>query len=231
MAFDVYVGSFTRFYRREWENVVQKMAREQGSEYKMIYAGGPPPPPQPAAEIREAVRTWCADMQRVLGSNVPHSIEWDESENSPYFTDRPGWEGFRGLLLLAAYEDHPDLSPPEELPEEWASNEAFIRSTAKGFRPKYPQILMGELWLPLEVRFYFEGATLTSEKQRIGSVYELRRQLEELKAATVPKLAAARGPTDVEKETLLEAGRAGMEVFLRMATLACEHRLPLLLSF
>lgn len=40
MAFDVYVGTMTRFYRREWENVVQRMSREQGFEYTMIHAGG-----------------------------------------------------------------------------------------------------------------------------------------------------------------------------------------------
>jgi hypothetical protein len=231
MAFDVYVGGFTRFFRREWENAAQKMAREQGMKYTMLTAGGPLPPPQPAAEIQEAVRGWCAAMQQGLGNHVPQRIEWDESAESPYFTDRPGWPGYCGLLLLAAYEDHPDLTPPRELPDEWFSDEAFTRSTAKGFRSKYPQILLGELWLPLEIHFYFEGGTLTSEKQRIGSVYELRRQLEALKIATASKIGAAGKKATGQEDSLLEAGRAGLEIFLRMATLACEHHLPLILSF
>jgi hypothetical protein len=30
MAFDIYAGPFTRFYRRDWENVAQRFARLQG---------------------------------------------------------------------------------------------------------------------------------------------------------------------------------------------------------
>ena len=231
MAFDVYVGSFTRFYRREWENVAQKMAREQGMKYKMIYAGGQPPTPQPAHEIQEAVRAWRVAMQHGLGTNMPHTIEWDESEHSPYFTDRPGWPGYTGLLLLAAYEDHPDLTPPAQLPEQWISDEAFQRSTAKGFRSKYPQILNPQLWLPLEVDFYFECGTLTEEKQKIGTTHGLKRQLEELHASTEARLADVISTASTEKDTIDHAGKIGLEIFRDMATLACEHRLPLLLSF
>ena len=55
MAFDVYVGTMTRFYRRDWENVAQRMSREQGIRYNVIYAGGEPAAPPSADEVREAV--------------------------------------------------------------------------------------------------------------------------------------------------------------------------------
>ena len=76
MAFDVYVGSFTRFYRREWENVVQKRAKETGQSYRMIYAGGEPPPPQPAHEIQQAVRGWCAAMQQAPCIQTRTALSW-----------------------------------------------------------------------------------------------------------------------------------------------------------
>ena len=36
MAVDLYVGTLTRYYTRQWENVVQKMAREQGLKYQLV---------------------------------------------------------------------------------------------------------------------------------------------------------------------------------------------------
>ncbi len=66
MAFDVYVGGFSRYYAREWENAGQKSARENGAEYRMI---GPDGPPQGAdwQEVSEAVTHWLAAINNGLG--------------------------------------------------------------------------------------------------------------------------------------------------------------------
>ncbi|MGN6368028.1 MAG: hypothetical protein ACTHN5_07195 [Phycisphaerae bacterium] len=123
------------------------------------------------------------------------------------------------------------MTPPDELPKDWVSDEAFIRSTAKDFRSKYSQILNPELWLPLDVDFYFEGGTLASENQKIGATFGLKRQLERLHAATAARLAEATPPAGAKNETLNGAGKIGLDIFLHLANLACEHRLPMLLNF
>ena len=88
-----------------------------------------------------------------------------------------------------------------------------------------------ELWLPLDVDFYFEGGTLTAEKQKIGATFGLKRQLERLKASTAARLAEVTSTEDRIEDTISHAGKVGLDIFLKMATLACEHRLPMLLSF
>ena len=35
MALDVYVGSLTRYYAGEWENVSERTARERGTQFRI----------------------------------------------------------------------------------------------------------------------------------------------------------------------------------------------------
>jgi hypothetical protein len=256
MAFDVYVGTMTRFYRREWENVVQRMAREKGMQYNMVYAGGKPEPPQPADEIRQAVAAWCRALSAGLAAHGCIPLSWDEGDAQPYFTDRPGWEGYGALLVWAAHAEHPDLPIPNEVPDSWADDPAYLRSAARDSKTQFPTILEPNLWLPAEFPFVFEAPTLVSEKgTRIGSVFTLSKQLNDLysqtaerllrlKAAGVCKpppvqspgvlsrLFARKPPLNApQKPPLAEAAEVGLQVFRDLAGKACEHQLPILLHF
>jgi len=141
MAFDVYVGTLTRFYRREWENVVQRMSREQGMQYKMIYAGGEPEPPAPADDIRQAVIGWRSALSEGLKPHGFGPVTWDEGDSVPYFTDRPGWEGYGGLLVWAAHDEHPEMPVPMHLPESWVDDPAYQRSADPKSPSRYQSIL------------------------------------------------------------------------------------------
>jgi hypothetical protein len=41
MGLDVYVGSLTRYYARDWETVIQKHARETGMPLEIVRANEP----------------------------------------------------------------------------------------------------------------------------------------------------------------------------------------------
>src|ERR1041385_367893 len=43
MGLDIYVGSFTRYYRGDWETVVARVAREQGISFQVIRTNPDPP--------------------------------------------------------------------------------------------------------------------------------------------------------------------------------------------
>ncbi len=259
MAFDVYVGTMTRFYRREWENLVQKTARQQGTRYTMIYAGGDPEPPPPAEAIRQAVATWCDGISRGLAAHGQNPLSWNESDDQPYFTDRPAWEGYSALLVWAAHDEHPDIPLPSTVPRSWADDPAFERSTAKEFRSRYRTILEPQLWLPADFSFLFDFPTLTSEEpSRIGSTFMLRRELDDLAERTRGKIQQLKTgrpnppepPPVMTKPGLIarlfggrqkappppEPGLAetvefSLQIFRDLASKACEHRLPILLSF
>jgi hypothetical protein len=42
MGLDIYVGSLTRYYARDWETVVQKHARESGTKLTVERPNEPP---------------------------------------------------------------------------------------------------------------------------------------------------------------------------------------------
>lgn len=170
MALDAYVGTMTRFYRREWENVVERSAHEQGTRYTVIHAGGKPAPPPAAEEIRQAVATWQNELSRQLEPHGVGRIAWNEGDNVPYFTDRPAWEGYRALLVWAAHAEHSHLPMPAELPQTWLDDPAFVRCTAPGSHSRFRTILEAEVWLPVELPFVFKGPSLSSETSKIGSV-------------------------------------------------------------
>ncbi|HTK76374.1 MAG TPA: hypothetical protein VL371_14010 [Gemmataceae bacterium] len=255
MAFDVYVGTMTRFYLREWENVAQRMAREQGMHYQMIYAGGEPEPPPSADDLRQAVASWCEALSGALQSHGFGPVVWDEDEQKPYFTDRPAWDGYSALLVWAAHAEHPALPIPAEAPQSWAEDPAYQRSTLREFKSRYRTILEPELWLPTEFPFVFEAATLVSEKACIGSVFTLKQQLDDLHQQTGTQLERLRQTPQVDapgtkkpgflgglfrrtrprpepdKPGLAEVAESGLAIFRDLSAKACEHRLPMLLHY
>jgi len=238
MAFDLYSGTFTRYYRREWENCVERMSRESGMEYRRIYAGGEPGTPAPAEEIREGVGHWRRAMNEALGTNLTGPISWDEGDGQPYFSDRPAWDGYSAVLLWAAYAACPEMTRPTHLPSRWADDLAYQKATAKESEAPFPNILVASMWLPGNFDFVFTFPTLVSkDAQPIGSTFALRAELDALMAKTAAELDAAppigeeTDQPDEEVVTLVQMARFGLGIFREMAEWACKHHLPLLTDF
>jgi len=232
MAFDVYVGGFSRFYAREWENVAQKHARETGMRYQMIHAGEDPGPAN-WDEVQAAVEQWKAALKQGLRENAPADLDWDEGRDAAYFTDRPGWDGYAALVLLAACTA--SKSPcPDKLPEDALTSNIVVRSHAAAFQGGYRSITQVQLWLPGSYEFSFDFFDLCNQKVHIGSVKRLSRDLQALKEA--------HGLSNEQVANSLREGYAdgagfmpisifGLAIFERLANEALEHRLPVLLSF
>ena len=56
---------------------------------------------------------WRADMEQALGTD----LSWSEADETPDFTDKPGFDGYFGLMFLAAHDEHPDEPMPAEFPD------------------------------------------------------------------------------------------------------------------
>src|SRR6185503_10505655 len=106
--------------------------------------------------IRAAVLAWRGSLAASLAATTAVPIDWSESDELPYFTGQPGWDGFGSLVLWAAYAEIPALRRPEILPEEWDDDPALIRCNAEGFRSRYSHFVRNvELWLPVDLSFTF----------------------------------------------------------------------------
>ena len=234
MALDVYVGGFARYYSREWENVVQKHCRETGKTYQQISPGGEP---QAAdwKEVESAVGGWIDALNGGLGSNLPEPLGWDESRDAPYFTDRPGYEGYGALSLWAAYAEV-EKTPPTDFPENWLEDEVYLKAVGN-FDPEAKSLRVihsTQVWLPGDFRFSFDCQDLTGEPVHIASSAGLLECLEAVNEHTFQlneedKAEALKGDF-AEEPKLEEWARYGFAVFEALARKAEENRLPMFLD-
>ncbi|MDE7281027.1 MAG: hypothetical protein K2N36_04745, partial [Ruminiclostridium sp.] len=101
MGLDIYAGTYTRYYARNWKTVNQQFCEANGFEYHQIRADNSPPPP--AEEVMKGVNRWEEQLIQVLkNSGVPSAKSWEENNEKPYYTEKPDWDAFDALLLYAA---------------------------------------------------------------------------------------------------------------------------------
>ncbi|HEY4169762.1 MAG TPA: hypothetical protein VGM96_23425 [Reyranella sp.] len=234
MALDVYVGSLTRYYAGDWESIADKKGkRTRPSARAKARATGEPG--KDSERIRKAVLTWRDGMEHALRQHLTEPLDWAETTEAPWFTGRPGWDGFGSLVLWAAYAEQPGLRRPAALPEEWDDDPALVRSNADGFRSRYSHLVRNvELWLPYTFEFTFEGEDVDRRRIIVGSSATLGRQLGELNAATwkmdASELTAL--ANDRPSGTGLEScARHGLAVMTGLVQSAVKHGLPMKLDY
>ena len=221
MGLDVYVGPLTRYYVEGPADGVERIARHQdlpvtdGLEAEEV--------------IRAAVVSWRQGLSRWLGDRLAGPLDWDESGPAPCFTDKPGWDGYGGTLLLAAHDEHPELPPPEVVSADWPDDPAYQAASAPGAGSRYRQLLTPELWLPCHFEFTVRTQDITGEEVELGSSVALLDQLRLLSARYhldgQPPGPSADGPS------LPAAAGTGLAVLLRLAECSVGHRVPMKLDF
>jgi len=233
MALDVYVGPLTRYYAGAWESVAETASRKRGAP-RPAGSGEATGTARSQDRIRPKVIAWRAMLAKALGERIDVPLDWEESETAPWFTHRPGWDGFGSLVLWAAYAENPTLRIPAVLAEDWDDDVALARSTAEGFRSRYSHLVRNvELWLPVSFEITFEGEDVAGRRVVMGSVTTLRRQLADLNAATWKAPAAdiaAWGRVPPEPRTVEGCARYAFAILFDLSRRAYAERLPMKLD-
>ena len=221
MGLDVYVGSLTRYYVEGPADVVERIARHQD----IAVSDG-----QDAEEvIRAAVLRWREGLSRWLGDRLDGPLDWDESAPAPCFTDKPGWDGYGGTLLLAAHDEHPELPPPAQVSADWPDDPAYQAASAPGAGSRYRQLLTPELWLPCRFAFTVRTQDLTGEEVELGSSVALLDQLELLSSRY--RLDGQPPDATTDGHALSAAAGNGLTVLRRLAERSVVNRVPMKLDF
>jgi hypothetical protein len=212
VGLDVYVGSLTRYYVEGSVDLVERIARHQG----VVVDDGQ----DAEAVIRAAVVGWRERLSRWLGDRLAGPLDWDESGPAPCFTDKPGWDGYGGALLLAAHDEHPELPLPAAVSADWPDDPAYLAASAPGAGSRYRQLLTPELWLPCWFEFTVRIQDLTGEEVELGSSVALLDQLELLSARC-----------HLDGQPLAATSGNGLAVLRRLAERSVTHRVPMKLDF
>jgi hypothetical protein len=221
VGLDVYVGPLTRYYVEGPADVVERIARHQAL----------PATDGLAADevLRAAVVSWRAGLTRWLGDRLAGPLDWDESGPAPCLTDKPGWDGYGGTLLLAAHDEHPELPPPVVVSADWPDDPAYRAASAPGAGSRYHQLLTPELWLPCRFEFTVRTQDITGEEVELGSSVALLDQLQRLSARY--HLDGRRPEPSTDGPSLSAAAGNGLAVLVRLAEHSVSHRLPMKLDF
>jgi hypothetical protein len=165
----------------------------------------------------------------------------------PYWTDKPDWDGYGAVLLLAAYDERPDLhpscsglrrqQPATDHPRAYEDAPAYQAASAQPRR--YPSLLgAAEWWLPLPDTspVVFTAPRPSGQPTRIGRIDRLLAELRLLSHrsdafATHDRQAVLAGGPPASDAPTEFAARFGLAVMLKLAEAAAENRQPLLMDY
>jgi hypothetical protein len=168
----IYSGSLIRFYTNDWENEIQRWARENGVEYQSTFSG-----PTPTWPTSEQTREHLAWMRGVLEEQVgADHVSWND-DTVEYHTIKLHEDGRDAITLVAAHLHRPDLPMPHRMPPDLMSDAAYAEAGKKGYLVGPIAAFDSSLILPGD----FEGVRLIesplNEKVLICSTEFLRTAL------------------------------------------------------
>ena len=177
MGLDIYAGTLTRYYSRNWKTVTQQLAEAHGFEVSIIRPNGSDVDLNPS-EIQQVVENWRDQiLTAVTPESQPVYVPWTENNETPYYTDKPDWDAFGALLLYAACAIYKDPLPPT-VEKNWDFyNHPVIRRMAENEKVMW-SLFQAEWWLPIDEAFMFKGPLPNGAVKVIGTTAQLRRELE-----------------------------------------------------
>jgi hypothetical protein len=228
MSLDLYVGTLTRYLSGDWVTLVAPAP--PGGEPEVEHH----PTPDDAVTDPAFVRDVVLDWREALGHGLKQHgvvLDWDEGDSVPYRAERLPDGGYGALQLLAAYDDRPDLSAPDDDPRRWRDSSAVRAVSGSDAHTRYPALVKGaRWWLPAAFPFGFDAPSPSGAHVRMASVDSLAEQLAELDARTLQVGDEAELDVPGTGAPFEELARHALATFRRLVGAAVDARLPLLLD-
>ena len=184
MGLDIYAGTLTRYYSHNWKSSVQQWAEENGFAYHKLTPDGQEAADDEEltpAEVQEAVENWRDQILTAITQpeQEPYA-PWPENNEKPYYTEKPDWDAFGAMLLVAACHTYGEPVPPAvEKDWDFMEHPTIARLTADGERV-WSLFRGATWWLPLADGFLFRAPLPTDDAATIGTAGGLRKELEKL---------------------------------------------------
>ena len=245
MGLDLYAGPVSRYVAGDWKTIVQQAGEAAGTPVIVMRQNEPADRVTDVNEVTKAVANWRQGLIRSLGLNE----EWDEDVGGDYYTDKPDWDGYGAVVLMAAYEEQPTLAPgskvrrllgssvvPAVAPAQFPEAQAFKAAAQSPSR--YPTLLTGAQWcLPLVGGpMVFRAPSPNGTPLTMGHVSRLAEELALLNQRTLRLSAAdmesARQAGPSEPGSSVDATAPfGLSVLMAAADFAASHRVAWIMDY
>lgn len=259
MGLDIYAGTLTRYYAHNWKTVVEQWAEENGYSFQRITADGQKSPngqEMSPFTIQKAIEDWRDQTLAAISRprQKPY-VPWPEDNEKPYFTNKPDWDAFGAMLLVAACHSYDEPVPPA-VPKNWEFMEHPLIKRLSEDEEKIWSLFKGaDWWLPLPDGFMFQASLPTGNQAVIATTAALRMELEKLNSLawqadenTIYNWSRTEGyPVDMETgsdgsltERNLQANmqydtwslaKFSFSIFYQALNFAEENQVPILLDY
>lgn len=254
MGLDIYAGTLTRYYAHNWKTVTQQWAEEHGYGFQRIVPAGQEQEALPVDQIQEGMKSWRDWLLGALSQpGQAPLVPWPEDNERPYFTDKPDWDAFGAMLLVAACHIYGE-PVPDTVTKGWDFwSHPLIRQLAEDPSRGWSLLRGAEWWLPLPDTIFFEAPRPGGDKGKMASLALLRWELDQInqlvwqaEEETILAWSRTEGyPTDWEEgeDGRLRQGQVhevyGTEtlakfaysIFYQAVRFAQKHRIPILLDY
>ena len=182
MGLDIYAGPLTRYYSHNWKTDVQQWAEENGYSFNRITPDGEPADNEEEmspAEVQAAVENWRDQILSAISQpGQPPYAPWLEDNEKPYYTDKPDWDAFGAMLLVAACRTYEE-PVPSTVEKDWIFGEHPLVARLASDEERVWSLFRGATWwLPLSDSFLFQGSLPTDDTAAIATLGGLRKELE-----------------------------------------------------
>ncbi len=187
MGLDLYAGPLTRYYAHNWKTAAQQMAEANGWSYHRITPQGTDERAEEvgADQIQADVEQWRdALLEAISPKDGAPDEPWPESNEKPYYTDKPDWDAFGALLLYTAAEVQREPFPLQvEKNWDFTAYPLMQQMLEDTERVRSWSLLLGATWwLPIDRPLYFKAPNPAGSDTLIATTGLLRMELEHINA-------------------------------------------------
>lgn len=183
MGLDIYSGTLTRYYCRNWKTKVQRIAEESDFDCTLIDECVnkivPIENPEEISEVHKSVCQWIDSIAHGIDSRLTTPL-WDERSDIEYYSDKPDWTAFGALVLVQAC-CLLKRRIPEYIVTPWSAYEDDIVNEAREKINDYFSLLDGvSFWLPIPEEGIYSTHLPNGKDVLISTVALLKKELTEL---------------------------------------------------
>lgn len=178
MGLDIYAGTLTRYYSRNWLTSVQKWGLENGFQVNIVRPEGQENTASPEV-IYEGVTQWRDNIIKGLGAELSEAPLWNEDyDTTPYYTDKPDWDAVDALLLYIAAKRLGKEAPPTVIKNFDVWEHPICKEYMSSKTEQTSLFDGGGWWVPVREPFLFNYVLPTGQESPLATAGLLKKELE-----------------------------------------------------